>query len=753
MSRKAWPLILLILLVCMVSPAQSASAQKEVSPDTRLTASRDTLQSRRVTFVDLGYATDETFKGILVGRDFTVRWPDAWDIRPGNVLRLEFSHSPALHPSSSLVVDWNGTRLASTLLTSQNADHATLEVPIPETLIVPGYNRLRIELYMGIHDDFCQDEHNPALWTTVHNTSSFLFSYEDKQPAPDLSLYPVPFIDNSPLVENRVTLILPASPNQTELAALAAVSARLGEQAAWRPLQLDVLSAEQAAQGKPSGDLVYIGTPGRIAWPASQGLPFVGDAGGQTTFVDANRQAYPSDAGIVWEAASPYDSSAVLLLVTGSTDAGLLKAARALASTAAYPRFAGQLGVVLDLPQPDPTGSTPVSGRVFSLEALGYPDTTARGTWEQTIHYIFPVPYTWQTQSEAVFDLHFAHSDVLHPERSSLSVLLNGTPVGSLALKPANATDAHTTFRIPARLFQTGSNQLTITANLRMPDGYEDDFHCLDNTYPEAWVVVYADSLLRLPDDPAGPYISLEDYPSAFIGLANLSDLALVVPAAPDLTLAQAVASVAEGLGRSVSGCSGTESLAPGVIDPQALANGTAGVVYPHRFLIGLPTQNPAIARLNDRLPQPFQAGTDLPAPVESLARVVPPASAVGFVQAVLDDESVPILVVTGTTGPGVAWAAEALADPGQISRLRGDLAILDGPSRLVTAEVRFTAAQKIAAAIPPETPQAAALAPATWVVWLAGGIFLLAVLVLGIVIWIEIQRQQKSREYGTHSA
>jgi len=743
MSRKAWLFILLTLLVWTFAPARTASGEVESGPDLHPRTAQSGVQTRRVTFVDLGYDKDETFKGVLVRRDFTVRWPDAWDVRPGNVLTLEFSHSPALHPSSSLAVDWNGTRLASTLLTSENADHGTLEVPIPETLILTGYNSLRIELYMGIHEDFCQDEDNPALWTTVHNTSSLLLSFEVKQPAPDLSLYPVPFIDNSTLVENRVVFVLPGQPSLAELTALSAVSARLGELAGWRPLQVDVLSAEQAAQEKPAGDLIAIGTPDRIHWPIAEKLPFTGDSGGKTVFLDANGRALPAEAGVIWEQASPYDPASVLLLVTGTTEQGMLTAGRALASTAAYPRFSGQLGVVLDLPEPAGASAPLAFGRSFTLEALGYPDITAQGTWEQTIHYVFPVQHTWQTQSEAVFDLHFAHSDVIHPRRSSLSVLLNGTPVGSIALDPENATDAHTTFRLPARLFQVGSNQLTITANLRMPDGYEDPLHCLDS-YLEAWMVVYADSLIRLPDSPAGLFISLADFPAAFIGSADLSDLALVVPASPSLTIAQAVASLAEGLGRSVE----AETLMPAVVDPQTtIPTGT------YRILLGLPTQNAAIAGLNDRLPQPFQSGTDQPVPVDRLAQVVPPAGAIGFVQAVLDEAGMPVLVITGTTEQGVAWAAAVLADPDQRAKLKGDLAIVDGPSRFVTAEVRYTAAEKFVTVSLPETPQAAALAPTSWVIWLAGGIFLLAVLVLIVVILVEVQHKQKSREYGSHTA
>jgi hypothetical protein len=187
--------------------------------------------------------------------------------------------------------------------------------------------------------------------------------------------------------------------------------------------------------------------------------------------------------------------------------------------------------------------------------------------------------------------------------------------------------------------------------------------------------------------------------------------------------------------------------LAPGVVDPQAHVPENA-----HRILVGLPTQNAAIAALNDRLPQPFQPGTNQPAAVDSLAQVVPAAGAAGFAQAALDETGLPVLVVTGTTEQGVSWAADVLANPDLRSTLHGDLAIVEGPSRFVTAEVRYTTAERLAAVNPPETTQAAALAPASWVGWLAGAFFLLAVLILVVVVLVEVQNKQKSRRYGSHT-
>ena len=208
MLRRKSSFLYAIILILALVPLVTVNAQ--VSPvSATISKGQEAILTREVSFPELGYTKDETYKGVLASRDYSVRWPDAWEVQPGNVLKLVFSHSPVLHQKSSMVVDWNGTRLDSVLLTSVNTDRATLEISIPEDLIVTGFNRLHVEFYMGIDDNFCNDEDNPGLWATVHAVSSLKLAYTLKSPTLDLGLYPLPLVDNSQLVDNTITFVLP----------------------------------------------------------------------------------------------------------------------------------------------------------------------------------------------------------------------------------------------------------------------------------------------------------------------------------------------------------------------------------------------------------------------------------------------------------------------------------------------------------------------------------------------------------------
>jgi len=748
MTKAPLSKLILLTVIGLLMVAPSVAIAQE--PSVPLTTD--------VTLEDMGYTSDDTVQGVLVTREYGLSWPDAWEAQPGNTATLQFSHSPALDPRSTLTVEFNGARLSSVLLTPENAEEGTLQIALPENLINVGYNGLRLNFYMGLYDFNCRDIDDPAVWTTVHKTTTFHLSYTLNIPEPNLANFPLPFMDNSPLVENHVTFILPDHPTPAELNAAVTISAKLGQLAAWRTMYLHTLTEGQAQDPTAvKGDLILVGRADRLQTLRDAPPPFVSWQGGQPVLIDSERVSLPPEAGVLWEQLSPVDATTVMLIVTGATDEAVLTAARALADEGTYPRLVGQLGMVLNVPYPPPTDM--VVGQAITLEELGYEERTAWGSREQSMKYTVPLPFVWQIQFESTLDLHFAHSAIVDPEESSLSVLLNDTPVGSILLTPENAEEAQVSFQLPARLFKYGNNTLSVLSDMDLNEGDEDhryryDYDCLAPEPKQAWLVIYADTQLNLPGGPTSIVLSLDDYPQAFIGPANLSDVTFVVPDSADSTIARAIIQIAERLGHLAEG----EALAPQVINAQTLESMAQPPDY--QILIGHPTQNAAIARLNADLPQPFRPGTDDPEPVETLAQIVPPQGTVGYIQAVLSSEGHPRLIVTGTTDEGVVWASEALSDPDLMKALDGDLAIVSASGSIVSTEDSTISADDIIATAeirpveerqppqPPiiEQPMPTVSRPTDWIKWLTAGLFALTVGVLAIAVWPEARRRWKAR-------
>ena len=128
-------LVVLAVIVVLVTYPSVAIAQES---DTPLTLD--------LPLAEMGYDSDDTIHGVQVTRDYSVRWPEAWEAQPGNSFTLHFSHSPVLDPHSTMTVEFNDTRLESVLLTAENTDDASLDIALPKDLFGVGYNRLRLEL-------------------------------------------------------------------------------------------------------------------------------------------------------------------------------------------------------------------------------------------------------------------------------------------------------------------------------------------------------------------------------------------------------------------------------------------------------------------------------------------------------------------------------------------------------------------------------------------------------------------------------
>ncbi|HEX2981642.1 MAG TPA: cellulose biosynthesis cyclic di-GMP-binding regulatory protein BcsB, partial [Anaerolineaceae bacterium] len=279
--------------------ARTAPAFKSPNGSALALASPLALE-KTATLAELGYLKDETLQGVTASRTYTLSWPDAWEVQPGNTFTVDFTHSPSLETYSSLAVDFNGARLGSILLTPDNADGGSLTVNIPADQVETGYNSVRVVLYMGIHDDRCEDPNNPATWATIQSSSSFKLGYAEKEATADLGAYPAPLIDNSDLLENDVTFVLPEKPTAAELDGMALVSAKLGQLAAWRKVNFHTVAEPQATGEALKGDVIYVGAAERLQKLAAGDLPFTAIVNGKVALKSADGTVIDPKAGMVY---------------------------------------------------------------------------------------------------------------------------------------------------------------------------------------------------------------------------------------------------------------------------------------------------------------------------------------------------------------------------------------------------------------------------------------------------------------------
>ncbi len=155
---------------------------------------------------------------------------------------------------------------------------------------------------------------------------------------------------------------------------------------------------------------------------------------------------------------------------------------------------------------------------------LGYGDRTAQTMYGQ-LEYFFAVPTGEEPLEDARLELVYSHSPLLEPERSTMTVVVNGLSVQSVRLTPETRTRAQLTVPLPLSVFGGDGFFVQIRFHMRLT---RDE--CEETRNPALWATIHGDSRLVLPTRPTGTY-RLDQFDRLFAPpSANRPPLTLVVP-------------------------------------------------------------------------------------------------------------------------------------------------------------------------------------------------------------------------------
>lgn len=258
----------------------------------------------------------------------------------------------------------------------------------------------------------------------------------------------------------------------------------------------------------------------------------------------------------------------------------------------------------------------------------------------------FSVPRAWDLSRDPEVTLQFEHSAALVPERSTLTVSVNGASVASTHLDADNTVDGELSVRIPRSVLKP-FNTLVFEVHQHVADPCEDPFD------PSLWTRVAARSAIRFQYERRVIYPELLDWPYPLFDDRGYGPVSATLIAPQDATFNPAELQVLGALGYDMGRMAAWRGLLfePPVDDP-ALARS-------HGIVVGTPSRNAVVTRLVDT--SPLKAG-------QGLVAVVPNPA----------DPALAILVVTGADDKGLALAGQALTGQYRYQALSGALAIVD---------------------------------------------------------------------------
>jgi len=649
----------------------------------------------------------------------------------------------------TLTVRFNGVNLGAFPL--NKVGEVSESIDIPESAFASLRSDGRMELSF-ILDSGLSCYFSQQMTVFVHTNSILTLPHELVAPEISFQNFPQPLYQGSVFPESAL-IVVPDQPSSAELQAALTVAAGLSNLTN-NGLTLDMTSAGKlTADRQAANQLILVGKA--VSLPLLSGLSLPLPVSGGKFNLDS---AAP-DNGVVQLINASGTEPRAILVVSGNTDAGVVKAAQAVSTGFLRPGASPNLSIVEQV-QPNPvnvsvpvdqslgtlnlaSGSAPVAG-VQAVKTLRF--STSIGSTS----YRFYMPPGQTVSPASYFDLVFGHSSLLNYARSGLVVSINGQPIGSVRLSDATAAQAnnHVQFNIPASVIIPGYNRLEIKATLIPTD------ICVSNQLDGLWVSIWPDSNLHMPliENLVAPFSTtdLSTYPAPFVYQPTLATTAFVLPH-ENLEAWRSALRISSFLGNRTNGA----LYVPAVFYGDELKDPDRAKY--NLLVIGQPSQLPVVADLNASLPGPFENGSDIAA--ESNMQVkynVPPSLPVGYIELSTSpwNQNNLVISVLGNSPQGVTWAASALVDAPLRSRLAGNFVIISG-QQMITSDTRANSVSGSAIQVVAPTVSGGKLdltpLPASQPAWVLPAIYIaigLIALVLVIAAIGALARARNARSY-----
>lgn len=500
--------------------------------------------------------------------------------------------------------------------------------------------------------------------------SFFNLSFTTRPALISLSDFPRPLVMESFLPET-LYVILPDQFNETDLAAASSVINAIGKNTTANVKFSMITTSQVNTNALKNHSAIVIGTPGKNNFIKQlyQGgyLPTALLTDGSFASYGKNGQEkVPTDNGIVQMIPSNLNNVYSFLVVTGANDDAVAMAGKGLANLPKI-SFSGNTSIIKPISETSGAQVAPAVQSSKTIEIIyklselsavrGFITKNyllnGRGTRASTIDFF--VPIDWEIQKDAKLVLKYEYASTLSLKNSSLSVVINGQPVGNAPLVDHIQGKKEVVIPLDKALFIPGRiNTLSFEAFLAQ------EIECANWDPASYWMNIDGQSLLILPYNLITDTTKMQKFVHPFEHLAYETNILYVLPPSPKPVVLDGLANMIFRIGRMQSQ---TKAINYKVAYGSDTLDMNAYKDY-HVVLIGKPSDNPLIQSINDYLPQPFVPGEDsLMYEGGGAVFRIPQDTQIGVVEVINSpwNPSMGVTVVTGTADEGLVWSTNMI--------------------------------------------------------------------------------------------
>ncbi|MFD2614378.1 cellulose biosynthesis cyclic di-GMP-binding regulatory protein BcsB [Paenibacillus gansuensis] len=477
--------ILLGLLAAMPEPAGAAGPAQ--------------LETYVTPFTD----TENALSGVSTYRQQFFEIPDTWSIKNVKV-HLDYKASQLLlNERSSITFLMNGSRFYSFRPELSDLTRQQLTVNVPGSLLVKGTNTLVVEGYIQTDDtdSFCPPTQTREHWLQLFDTSHVSVDYTVKPMSASISDFHKFYAGLDAMNNGRAAVAVPPKAEPEEMEAAVYALSGFAQSNPLKEKLIPLLEYGSAELQKHSMQVV-VGRTSRLA----PGLRDQLDLNGRDPMKEALLQ-------VVILPDRP-------TLVITSENADLLRKAGRLA---ANPALMQQIKAAVKIVDERTNVDTPAYGISRDIQLTGTGDKLT-GPQHREKQYYIALPANRSIAEASKIRLNFRYARNLDFDRSLVTILVNGTPIGSKKLTPQLADGDTLSLPIPKNLNISGNFTVTAAFDLEIKELY-----CTDNQNQMPWAYVTKDSMLQLNTKDRTELL-FNNYPYPFLRDGSYNQVAVVLP-------------------------------------------------------------------------------------------------------------------------------------------------------------------------------------------------------------------------------
>lgn len=634
--------LILFMLLCLAAAASAPYAAMAAEPGVNAG-----VNSGATSYTTPISDTDITLDGNVSYKQQFFQVPAYWKVGQVKVA-LDYKASPlAQDKLSSVTVSVNGTAVTSFRPVASESARQRMVVEVPVSALIEGTNTLTVQGHIASGDEqvqICTPTYQADKWLQIYKSSGIIVGYTPLPLASAISDFAVRFTGLDTLARQDNAIAVPKDADASELEAAVYALSGLAK------------SGGAGAKGVPL--LAYGIDDGEIA--AKKLVVAVA----KRDRLPANLRALIPDASLGDKAVIRLvDANGQPSLVVTSDNAELLvKAGKLIGNAALLAQLSGPVKEVTE--NTEVASPAPSITKLISLTDAGDQIT---GVNHRTKDYFIALPANRSVAEASKLSLRFRYAKNLDFDRSLVTVLVNGKPIGSKKLTEALADGDSLNLTIPKNMNLSGNFTITAAFDLELKND-----SCMLPQDQMPWAFIDADTMLQLNTKDRTELL-FNNYPYPFLRDGIYNQVGVVLPKTRDGNTYRTIGNLFNLLGQYAEGNAGEVRFFGADVTADQLKDRNV-------IAIGSYADNPVIRDANKNLYFKYDAAGTGFVSNEKMSIDEEYGKRIGSLQLIVSpyESGHGLLAVTGAESRYAYLASKLIASESTLWKVYGDGAVTD---------------------------------------------------------------------------